>query len=439
MAFKRSGIVYVLTVLVAVVVLFELLALPLLSRVNGRRITREELAQSLHDPEDTPSQTGGPERGGGEEKPEWMLGHVLHPFLGFVRNYDAPEHFFNGRAVAQPVNRFGFFGAPLPDGHSDGRRVVAITGGSAALDLYLRSGPVIREALEGSPRFAGKRIEIVSLALGGVKQPQQLMALSWFLSLGRGPDILINFDGFNEIALPFAENTPFGVAPCFPRSWRTYAASGFNSESAGRFGQMQERREKVARWRRRLSTSPLRRSAAVLAFWKGWSDRESAAIARLEEEIRETLRDKNDLTYQESGPPADEASPAKVFHESSDIWRESSLQMLNLCRANDIDYFHFLQPNQHLPGSKKLTDWERRYAVAGPGYAHVRAVVEGYPLLQEAGRQLAAAGLSFVDLTGIFESESEDIYADQCCHYNQRGNDIIAREIARVIGGLPPR
>ncbi len=435
MARKRNSLVYLLIVCVAVIALLELLASPVLSWVRGERITRTELSESLH--ASGPSgETGG--RFDTEVKPEWMLGHVLHPFLGFVRNYDAPGHLFNGRPVSQPVNRYGFFGAPPPrretkENTAGDRVVVALTGGSAALDLYLRSGPLLRGALEKAPRFAGRPIEIISLALGGMKQPQQLMTLSYFLSIGCHFDLLINLDGFNEIALPFAENVPFGVAPYFPRSWRTYAATGFDPEWAARFAGMQERRNRVEKWRRRLSASPLRRSAAVLAVWKAWSEGEAACIAGLEEEIRHDFRDREDLTYQESGPPESEASPSKVFRASADVWQESSIQMMNLCRTNGIEYFHFLQPNQHLPGSKKLTDWEKRNAVAAGTFPHVRAVVEGYPVLLGAGHALIEAGVPFFDLTRLFTDLPQTIYADPCCHFNKEGNDIVAREIAGTV------
>lgn len=440
MAKKKFSLINVLIVAVLAVALLEVLALPVLSRVDGHKITRDELVESLHAP-------GGAKGGaklpapGEADRPEWMLGHVLHPYLGFVRNRDAAEQIFNGRPVDVPVNRFGFFGAPLPEERSEDRAVVALAGGSAALDLYLRSGPRLRAELERSRRFPGKRVEIVSLALGGMKEPQQLLALTWFLSIGRRPDVLVNFDGFNEIALPFSENTPFGVALSFPRSWRTYAATGFDPETAGLFARMQKKRERIAKWRRRLSSSPFRRSAAVLAFWKAWNDREVAGAARLEEEIRARLREGRGgdrLTFQESGPPGAPRAPAEVFRRSADVWAESSRQLEALCRANGIEYHHFLQPNQHLPGTKELTDWERRNAVAAPDYPHVRAVREGYPLLQKAGRGLAERdGVPFVDLTSIFRDEKGDIYADRCCHYNQAGNDILARAIAREIAATP--
>ena len=51
------------------------------------------------------------------------------------------------------------------------------------------------------------------MAHGGWKQPQQLLALSWILALGGELDVLINVDGFNEVALDGVENAERGVFP----------------------------------------------------------------------------------------------------------------------------------------------------------------------------------------------------------------------------------
>ena len=42
-------------------------------------------------------------------------------------------------------------------------------------------------------------------------------------------------------------------------------------------------------------------------------------------------------------------------------------------------------------------------------------------------------GVRFHDLTRIFEAEKGRIYIDSCCHYNQRGNDMLAAEIANLV------
>ncbi len=60
---------------------------------------------------------------------------------------------------------------------------------------------------------------VVTLGIAGYKQPQQLLALAYFLSLGAEYDLIINLDGYNDIVLPITDNYSFGVNPFFPRAW----------------------------------------------------------------------------------------------------------------------------------------------------------------------------------------------------------------------------
>ena len=110
----------------------------------------------------------------------------------------------------------------------------------------------------------------------------------------------------------------------------------------------------------------------------------------------------------------------------------SSLQIHQLCAASGIQYFHFLQPNQYVPGSKTLSDEERLlvYGAEHPGRKHVEA---GYPLLVHEGQALIDRGVCFSDLTLVFADHPEPTYADRCCHLNPHGNEVLARKMADVI------
>ncbi|MCP5120067.1 MAG: hypothetical protein GY953_55430 [bacterium] len=62
--------------------------------------------------------------------------------------------------------------------------MIAITGGSVAMDFYfyVRTHDEFLSALRRHPEFADTDIRFVSLALDGMKQPQQLVALNYFLA-----------------------------------------------------------------------------------------------------------------------------------------------------------------------------------------------------------------------------------------------------------------
>ena len=46
-----------------------------------------------------------------------------------------------------------------------------------------------------------------------------LLVLNYMLALGQTFDLVINIDGFNEVALPPITNLPNQVNPFFPRNW----------------------------------------------------------------------------------------------------------------------------------------------------------------------------------------------------------------------------
>jgi hypothetical protein len=118
------------------------------------------------------------------------------------------------------------------------------------------------------------------------------------------------------------------------------------------------------------------------------------------------------------------------------IWRRSSEEMAVLARANDIRYLHVLQPNQYVEGSKPMGPDERRIATP-PDHPYRDGAVLGYPLLRAESGRLRASGVEFYDATGLFADVEEPLYVDGCCHFNRRGNEILARFLAaRILEGL---
>jgi len=274
--------------------------------------------------------------------PEPLRQHILHPYLGFVRNPEIQRHVFNSRVVAEPVNEYGFFGpSPLQAG-DPGTLAVVITGGSVAADLYLRSSDALRTELRSSP------------------------------------------------------------------------TRGF------------------------FSREPLRRSLS-LVLW-------NRLHGRLLSELLALLAGLGDLQPRSQlGRASRMGTIEEVLAEATELWDRSSIQMWKTCRSNGSVYVHILQPNQYLAGSKPLDAKERRMEWP-PDFPHRLAAEQGYPLLIAAGEGLERLGVPFRDLTRIFESERGTIYVDPCCHYNQRGNDMLAAEIGRFVaasveaaGALPPR
>jgi hypothetical protein len=289
---------------------------------------------------------------------------------------------------------------------------------------------VLREILGRSHLFAGKEVVFVNLALRGFKQPQQLMALNYFLTLGAEFDILINIDGFNEVAFHASQNGKHGVAAIYPRFWYLRVAGQTDESMLRMIAGIQLLREVRHAWAIFFSVGlPTYSPTANLAWSLGDRALERALYrqnAGLGEHAPESAE------YVVTGPRRTYANEDEVYRDLVSIWRESSIQLERLSRANDIAYYHFLQPNQYVTGSKPLSR-EQRARVFDENHPYRRGVELGYPKLLEAGIELKRDGVRFNELTMIFEGVSDDIYIDPCCHFNQQGNEIMARQIASTI------
>lgn len=363
----------------------------------------------------------------------WMQNHVLHPYLGFVRNYQQRRHIFNGYVVDLPVNDYGFFGDLPPVGERDNEVSVAVVGGSVALEFFLQARGVFERELRARGRFGNERIALYCLALGGMKQPQQLMTLNYFLALGRHFDVLINLDGFNEVVLPLAQNVPYNVNPFYPRAWGLYATRAVNIETAILYGEIEQSKERVEAWRGIFSRPVIRSSNLSLLIWHMLASRGNKKQIAAEEKIRGIAFPRKSMSAQETGPPYHYATERDLFADCVGLWWRSSVQLWKDCQANGIQYFHFLQPNQYVRNSKALTAWERRHAIGKPTAFAREGAESGYPSLIRVGANLKKGGLPFFDLTTIFKTETETIYKDNCCHMNEKGNEILATRIARLV------
>lgn len=349
-----------------------------------------------------------------------MKDAVLHPYLGFV--LDSPEDY----------NQYGFYSeSPVRDKAPDEIHV-GIFGGSVAGETFVSALEILPGELGRLPIFRDKKIHLFCFADGGIKQPQQLMTLTYFSVLGVDFDIVINLDGYNEVVLPYGENIPANVNPIFPRMWHLLSTSGLDRSASLEIGRIDWLRERRDRWRARFASFPLQYSNFMLALWDLLDYRLGRSILRATATLNDVLSSA-DPSFQTTGPPFQYESSAEIFQDLAETWKRSSLLMARLSEANGASYFHFLQPNQYFPGSKKLTRKERRRAYYQGRSPATEAVRRGYPLLVEKGKELRRLGVDFHDLTMLYKDQTETLYVDFCCHVNRRGYDLIAREISETL------
>jgi hypothetical protein len=364
-----------------------------------------------------------------------QIREAIHPYLGYVADPERDPMAKEKRRSKQAID-FGFAGNVedlfLPDDPDS--VVVVIVGGSVAHTFADVGRGALMKRLEDSDRFGGKSIHIVSLANPGYKQPQQLFALNYFLSLGMRMDVVINLDGFNEIALPPTENVVTGVFPFYPRSWNIRVD---RLDADARLLQAELtllERQRLTR-ARAFSGAVASRSMSANLLWKLWDLRSEHASQRMQAELLEHQKNAKS-SYQARGPARAYRNEAALYADLVAQWKRSTRLMHAVCAALGIEYFHFLQPNQYVPDSKPMGDFERRLAIY-PEHPYREPVLLGYPLLLEAGAELQAEGIPFFDLTRIFVTDKKPAYQDQCCHLNRRGNAAMAFRISDQINAGP--
>lgn len=357
---------------------------------------------------------------------------ALHPYLGYV--YDPALDGLASRRLAgfPDISNEGFYEVPASAGvESAGPTfTVAVFGGSMATLLALDGRDALLGELRGIGAARGKTLLLRCYALGGYKQPQQLIALAYLLSLGERPDLVINLDGLNELALPYAENRPRGVFPYYPRSWDSLAQATVNPAALERAGLVSYLRGRRARLAGVFSGPVLRYWATGNLVWRSLDRRLQRRIG--EANVALTRLPSGPSSFAATGPRRTYASDAELFADLARSWQTASLLMSRLAAANGILYFHFLQPNQFDPGAKPIGSAEAARAL-DPGSPFGEPVRQGYPLLSRAGEELRRSDVRFFDLRTVFARVEAPLYIDKCCHVSREGSALLAQAIGRAI------
>jgi len=356
---------------------------------------------------------------------------VLQPYLGFV--WSAQADLESNRFLSKlKVGQLGFLVDPRdrPAAGAPEPIEIGIFGGSVANIVYLAGRRPFERVLRQVPEVAERGVLVRNYALGGYKQPQQLMTLAWLATLGELPDVVVNLDGFNEVALPPTENVPFDTHPLYPRSWasRLEGLPDLPAQlAAGEVAYLRSRRRDVAR---SFSRPVLAHSASWNLLWWSRDQRLGAAISEAERELVAKAGDEA-AGYAAHGP-AYAATPERMYADLVAAWSNASRGMQALAAEAGVPYHHFLQPNQYLAGSKPLTAEERTRYVT-PGHRYGEQVIAAYPSLIAEGERLRAEGVAYHDLTQLFADEERTVYSDDCCHLNGYGNNVLARAVAEAI------
>lgn len=345
----------------------------------------------------------------------------LHPYLGW-------EIADGYRMLA---NEYAWMRSP----ESAGALTILMLGGSVT-DIFDNDdygiGPLTR-LLKADPRLAQREIHFLRFGRGGFKQPQQVNYIVFLLSLGFRPDVVIDIDGFNEVALG-NHNMSEGTHPAYPSAahWTQLATWATSDRNAlDMVAEIRGTQHAIDRWCTRFSDWQLDRSCLV----------GQAVLRRLRTlhgQLIQQFRAYSNYLTQLPSPISTlglEAGDEAAVEASVRDWMECSRTASDICRARGILYLHFLQPTLHDKGSKTLT--KKEIEQGGMLETWKRGVELGYPMMRAKGEELKKLDVNFIDLSLIFKDRTDDIYFD-ACHFAGAGNDILAQHIAKeLLARLP--
>ncbi len=372
-----------------------------------------------------------------------LTGDALHPYFGPTHRpgliFEIPDGLNDARGSRTPArtNNFGFVSrADYPVRRTDDRQFfVGIFGGSVGLWFCELGAERLFDRLGRHPALAGRVLVPVCLAHEGYKQPQQLLTLAYFLSAGQPFDLVVNIDGFNEVALG-AMNEQRGYDFTMPSvshiepMVNLIDRATLTPEKADALAAINAGRQGVDRWARRANTARLASVHLVADRVRAIVDARYRAARLRFDQLPSQGADRSLIritprTAARSGPA--------LFAEVARQWAEASGEMQALLAARGVPYVHVLQPNQYA-STRVFSDAERRIAFIDASPFKPGAE-QGYPHLRggDAQRILRERGVRFVDATGAFDRTSGQVYWDNCCHYTRLGNDVLADAIATAV------
>jgi hypothetical protein len=316
------------------------------------------------------------------------LPSLVHPFFGKM---EFGNKTYNSELSSEPLF------ARIDQSKAQKDVKVLILGGSVAMNTssYHNEGAFAKKLNE---YFHTDAFSVYNAAFGGGKQPSQYFKLMYLDLLGFKPDIVINIDGFNEIALPLSENYLLGNPPIFPRSYSAHIDSTSNYARS------------CVKTRARLVGSGSLFPLIALGI-EFYAKRCKSNLEKIEMPWWRPLLTPGDLeTY---------------VKQSRLIWQESSNKIEEFTTSREIDYIHVLQPNQYYPNSKIFSDYEKQNVLNFPLYGD--PIRNYYHLLTAEGLRAK----NFYDQRMALQNIDKTMYEDFCCHFNHDGNAYIVEDIVK--------
>ncbi|MDQ2096531.1 MAG: hypothetical protein QQW96_02600 [Tychonema bourrellyi B0820] len=361
----------------------------------------------------------------------------LHPFFGYVMKQGS----FANKRINLKVNRQGFFSQqeyPFTK-TSKNQFIVGIFGGSVANNLAVDEyeSRMLSRKLKSYPEFANKEIVVLNFANGGYKQPQQLLVLNYFLALGQEFDMVVNIDGFNEVALANLNNKS-KLDLAMPSVQHVQPLTDLANDNLS--PEVMTSIVKISENKKQLRTTIAQLQNCKLALCNAVTSIKvrlllkdyQQELVKYDKQVKQSKTDpKNSGTVYipKSDTVLDDAA---AFSKMVSMWYESSVMMNQVLSIRNIPYFQFVQPNQYYPTKRVFTQKEKEFTIVKDS-PYIEGVTKGYPLLLSKVDDLQKAGVSVFSGVNILDNTKETVYKDSCCHYNLVGQELFANYISSSI------
>ena len=314
-----------------------------------------------------------------------------HPFYGLNSAVE--------RGFDSPVSVEDNFLRVSPKPHNNEIKVL-ILGGSVASHLSMKrtdipEGYLLSKAL--NKKFNTDRFVVYNAAFLGGKQPQQYFKLLYLELLGFVPNVIVNYDGFNEVALPFGENYDRGLNAIYPVNFNQTIIS---TASKGRC-------IPLSNW---FLSGNSYIPAIELVKW--------IYVKYCNDEVTGSKRNINFVRNE-----LFEIEKNNYSQRVQNIWMDSSNKIAQFAETRKIPYIHILQPNQYVVGSKPLSNLEIEKFY---GYEPYKKPIAAHY------HNLSISSLDTpykLDQRQLFKSEKRTVYSDECCHLNHLGMETIVDDL----------
>lgn len=360
----------------------------------------------------------------------------LHPYFGYIQK---PSPDFR---PGFKYNNYGFL-SPYDYPYKKTNKnqvIVGILGGSVASNysIYEVQNKILEKKLKQLPQFKDKEIIILSLATGGYKQPQQLITLNYMLSLGQKFDLVINIDGFNEIALANINNQN-KLSFAMPSASHVQALTGLANNSLSTKAlkallSIKDHKPKIKNALETLKDCPLASCHVIMSLYtQELIKNYHRDVARFERYRQKQGDDDNSSESVIYFYMEDRVLPdSEIFQEITNNWAKTSILIHQVLSANNIPYFHILQPNQYYPTKRVFSEAEKKVAFSEDS-PYKDSIKKGYPYLLKKVDELKANQINFFNGVLILDNTKEQAYIDNCCHYDQPGENILSNFVADSI------